>query len=148
MRNLKERVQRVRPADIFLPNGVPTNSHTKILIDVGFSNPIQAAYIYEAASVKGIAAKKVEDRKHKKYDQYLEGENLDFIVAAIESTGRWGLECSKFITFVIGQVAHNRQDSFSITAADFWQSSAKLLQETNAKAIYDRSPINDILNPY
>ena len=61
MRNLKERVQRVRPADIFLPNGVPTNSHTKILIDVGFSNPIQAAYIYEAASVKGIAAKKVED---------------------------------------------------------------------------------------
>jgi len=132
---------RLRPADFWIPHGCSWNRYQPLLIDLGFVTAIQKTFLENACNEKGFAAKKVEERKHKKYDTYLEKMNFNFLVLAVEVTGRWGYESLEFVQHVIGLVATNLREPYSVIAADFWQRFALLLQETNAEAIMKRSPI-------
>jgi hypothetical protein len=133
----REDPSKSRPADLYLPHGTQEKL-IPIAIDYGSINPMQKAMVKKQMENKGNAAAHVEERKHKKYDEYLKTQNVEFIVVALETHGRWGKECKPFIKSILRQNSERNEIPYSIVAGNFWQEMSLALQRVNAKAIIDR----------
>ncbi len=132
--------KRRRQGDIMFPNGFEFDGFAPLLVDFGSGTPFRKNQSAAVTEEKGLTALQIEERKHKKYDSDFEDKPQRFMVLAVESFGRWGMEGLPLIQQIIRAVALKRQEPYSVTSADFWQTMAIRLQTLNATAVLERDP--------
>jgi len=146
--NKQKNQKEPRPCDLELAYGGPKTDGKILAVDITLKSVKQRGLSELGEEEPGIAAKKAQEMKHKKYDGYLEElgkrnprKQYKLLCIARETTGRFGGEGLPFLQDLLRTVAQREKKPYCLVAAKFWQMSSYSLHMFNARAIVWRSQV-------